>query len=112
MFVEIENVIGTSDVAIAQLRLELGGKVYYAEGWSKRDPMDRPDKKLAQMLALGRAMENLSKKVLSEANGLIKHHDDLREQMPLQRQKSKEWHDRQAKAKKTRAKRATKKASA
>jgi hypothetical protein len=50
-----------------------------AEGWAHREREDEFDQNVGMMLATGRALEALSKKLMKRANGLVKHHDDMRE---------------------------------
>lgn len=68
-----------SDFTYAEVSMRLpNGEVVVASGFAKRDPIDKPDFELAQMLANARAFEVLSRKLFRRANGLVKHHDDMR----------------------------------
>lgn len=66
------------DVAVAEVSLWVGDELVSATGVSKRDNLDKPDHLLAALLSYGRALESISQKLLRRANGLIKHHDDMR----------------------------------
>lgn len=61
-----------------------------AEGSSHREREDEFDQNVGMMLATGRALEALSKKLMKHANGLVKHHDDMREYKE-QREGEKVW---------------------
>jgi hypothetical protein len=49
-----------------------------ATGSSKRDPVDKFDIEVGRNLAVGRAFEKLSKKLIRRANGKTRHNDEVR----------------------------------
>jgi hypothetical protein len=58
-----------------------------AAGLSLRGPDDKDDAETAHKLALGRAFVALGNKLLHEANGLVKHHDNMKKQKARQLEK-------------------------
>lgn len=82
-------VYGTRDATVAGAAIEVAGEVYAGEGTSKRDPKDTFDPEIADLLAIGRALEVISQKMLKRASGLIKHQDDMREYKRLQAKRKK-----------------------
>jgi len=50
------------------------------EGVTKRSGKDRNDDYVGENLALGRALEHLTAKVMRRANGKVKHNDDMKQQ--------------------------------
>jgi hypothetical protein len=48
-------------------------------GYSVRHPTDEHDPEVALQLAVGRAFQALGRRLERRANGLIKHHDDIRQ---------------------------------
>ena len=64
----------------AQIHIQIGNDDWVsAAGYAKRHPEDKPDLELGLTLAYGRAFDNLSRKLLKRANGLVKHRDDMKE---------------------------------
>lgn len=51
---------------------------YVAEGEARRDPHDRRDTMTGVLLALGRAMEKLTERIMREAEGRVRHNDDMK----------------------------------
>lgn len=76
---------GTKDATIAGAAINIEGTTYSADGTSKRDPHDDDDPEIAELLAIGRALETLGLKLQKRANGLIKHNDDMREYKKIQK---------------------------
>ncbi len=87
MSVQMLNRAVTKDVAVIVLSVRILGKTYTGSGSAKRDPVDKADKRLGELLAYGRALDSLGRKIMREANGLVKHHDDLRDIKIMQAQK-------------------------
>jgi hypothetical protein len=56
-----------------------------ATGEARRDPIDKNDAQLASDLALGRALEAIGKRLVKNANGRVKHNDDIREIQAVQK---------------------------
>jgi hypothetical protein len=81
------EVIGTRDATIAGVDLLLHDEIFSADGTAKREPRDEDNREVAELLALGRALESLSNKLLKRANGLIKHQDDMRAYKELQKKR-------------------------
>ena len=52
-------------------------------GAAHRDPDDKFDADIGQQLALGRALESASRKILNRANGMVKHREDCKEQREI-----------------------------
>jgi len=50
------------------------------EGVAKKSGKDRNDDYVGENLALGRALEHLTAKVMRRANGKVKHNDDMKQQ--------------------------------
>jgi hypothetical protein len=71
--------LSTHAAAIAKVIFEdfPSNKIYIGSGTAIREPNDKPDEEIAYFLALGRAFENLSGKLLKQANGLVKHNEDV-----------------------------------
>lgn len=76
------------DACIVELTVMIEDDVVIVQGTSRRSPGDEPDDQVAYLLAYGRAYEALSKKLLRRAQGLVKHHDDIRAARPEQRTKA------------------------
>lgn len=47
-------------------------------GWAKRDPHDKHNPEVALKLTLGRYLVHLGMALIKEANGLVKHQDDMK----------------------------------
>lgn len=54
-----------------------GGETISAIGEALRHPDDKNDEQLAALLANGRALENLGRKLQKRAQGLVRHNDYL-----------------------------------
>lgn len=48
----------------------------HASGTAVRHPEDKFDREVAENLAIGRALENLGKKLQKRANGVVKQNED------------------------------------
>lgn len=72
------DVLASADAAIAQIGLRIGGQELYASGTAKRHPDDEPNQEVARLVALERALGRLHRKVKRQADGLVKHADDMR----------------------------------
>lgn len=87
------NTIGSSGI---YFRLDLGGalnheagvfvadaqlddELFVASGTSKRDPHDRPNDTVGELLAIGRALEYLGRKMQKRAWGYLRHQEDVQE---------------------------------
>lgn len=81
-------VYGTRDATIAGISVVVEGVTYTADGTAKREPHDNDDPEIASLLAIGRALDNLSNKLLKKANGLVKHNDDMKKYRVEQKAKS------------------------
>lgn len=79
--------IGTNDAAIAEVAYLIAIEFCDADGvfedrriittgTARRHPGDKHDEQVAEFLALGRALENLGKKLQKRANGIVKQNDD------------------------------------
>lgn len=66
------------DITLAIAQVLDGDDVLHAYGRADRDPVDKNDKDLGRLIAIGRAMEKLTKKINKRAEGYVKHNDDVR----------------------------------
>lgn len=66
------------DVSGVELALQLGGEYIVAQGTARRCSEDKPDSEVAELYAYGRALQRLAKRLIKEADGKVKHKDDLR----------------------------------
>lgn len=82
------QVFGTRDATIAGIVVNIEGTQYAADGTAKREPHDEDDAEIAALLAIGRALENLSNKILKRANGMVKHNDDMKKYKQVQKSKT------------------------
>jgi hypothetical protein len=57
---------------------------YSAGGLALKGPGDTFNQEVGEKLAVGRALVNLGNRLIREANGKVKHHDDMREQKKRQ----------------------------
>jgi len=72
------TVMEDSNVVVAVADYVSESFPHSATGSSKRDPSDKYDREVGVNLAIGRALENLSKRLIRKAEGITKHHDDVR----------------------------------
>lgn len=83
--VEIRSIesVTSRDACIVRMNvhLRIGSEFenHMIEGTAKRSPEDKPNSQVARRLALGRAFSSLGKTLERQANGLVKHADDIRE---------------------------------
>lgn len=66
-----------NDVAIARVMAVVEGEEVEAVGVAKRHPDDRSNPRVAALIAYGRAVSNLAKKIEKRAAGAVKHADDM-----------------------------------
>lgn len=88
-----EDITLSHDAAIARVYAYVEGRVIVATGSSRRAPSDKPDKRVAILLASARAHETMSRKLYRRAHGYIEHNDKIKAQRPIQLEKSKQWHE-------------------
>ena len=69
---------GKATVAEVEVHDDFSGNVVRASGQAFRHPDDKNDEELARMLATGRALQAAGRKLEKRANGLVKHHDDMK----------------------------------
>lgn len=73
------HVDGDSNVTLAHVRLPLTWMERIdVRASAKRDPKDKRNEEAGELLALGRALETLGKKLQKRGNGLVKHQDDMK----------------------------------
>lgn len=82
------NMLCARDACIVELTVMFEDDIVVVQGTSRRSPGDEPDDQVAYLLAFGRAYEALAKKLLRRAQGLVKHHDDIRASRPEQKHKA------------------------
>lgn len=68
----------TKDACIVSITVCIDNDISVINGTSVRHPLDKPNEKLATMIAYARAYQNLANKLTKRANGRIKHVDDMR----------------------------------
>lgn len=94
LYEEIVNfVVLDRDAAIATVSAIVEGQLVIATGSSRRSPEDKPDKRVAVLLAYGRAHESLGNKLNRRARGYVEHNDNIAKQRPEQIEKSVKWHE-------------------
>lgn len=72
------EIISSPTATIAIVQCWLGNDFIEVTGTAKRDNEDSYDREIGEKLALGRALESLSKKLLRQANGKVKCAEDNR----------------------------------
>lgn len=80
--------LGSRDATVARASAIVHGSKYDAEGTSKRDPQDEDNVEVGDLIALGRALESLGKKLQKRAAGLTKHQDDIKQYKQAQKAKA------------------------
>lgn len=68
----------TRDACIVTITALIDKEVCVFTGTACRHPEDKPNKKLAHMLAYARAYEAMSYRLIKRARGYMKHVDDVR----------------------------------
>lgn len=66
------TVIGTGDVTAVEVQVIINDTLFTGRGTARRDPADLPDPKLALELATGRALRDVGRRMLREANVQIR----------------------------------------
>lgn len=87
--VQVDSITVTPRVAAVRLELRLGDNSYFFTGEALRSSHDRFDREVALKLAYGRALERAAARMLHQANGKVKHNDDVREMRAAARAKPK-----------------------
>jgi hypothetical protein len=79
-YVDILDVdsVYTKDACIVSLTVTIENELYIFTGTSRRHPDDKPNEKLAHMIAYARAYENLSYNLTKRAKGRMKHVEDVK----------------------------------
>ena len=72
-------VAANDDGAVASAEMRFLGEVFYASASTKRRPGERSNIELAKKLAAARVLEKVVKRVRKQADGLLKHEEDVRE---------------------------------
>lgn len=68
----------TRDACIVTITALIDKEVCIFTGTSRRHPQDKPNEKLAHMIAYARAYEAMSCRLIKRARGYMKHVDDVR----------------------------------
>lgn len=76
--VYVQDRVATNDVVAVRVEGYLNGETITATGSAKRNPEDSFDLETGYLLAYGRALDSLARRLLRRGNGLVKHRDDLR----------------------------------
>lgn len=61
-----------------------GGRIFKAIGVAKRNPEDNNDNRIGLLLATGRAFVKVGQKMIHDAEGMIKHREDMAAQKAAQ----------------------------
>lgn len=76
--IEVANTIVHRDVVAIELDMYVNGQWYTSTGVARRHPADTFNKEIGSKLALSRALSSLANKLERQANGAIKHAEDVR----------------------------------
>ena len=68
----------TKDACIVSLTVSIDRDIQIFTGTAVRHPLDKPNEKLAHMIAYARAYEALAYRLTKRAKGYVKHVDDVR----------------------------------
>lgn len=90
-----ELIVHSRDASIVQVVVEIAGNKETITGTSRRAPADKPDLDVATLLAYGRAYQQLGRKLLRRAEGMVDHADNIRAIRPVQIKRKQEWAARQ-----------------
>lgn len=71
----LDNAVVTDDVAAVVLRVRCNGQNWKVTGSSKRNPGDKPDRRVGFALALSRALTKVSRQVTRQAEGWVRHNE-------------------------------------
>lgn len=74
---EVQPAIHGSRATVVKMWAQVDQEVIEVCGEALRHPEDKNDEELATLLANGRALEIMGKKLQKRARGLVKHNDDL-----------------------------------
>lgn len=94
------DIVSTSNVAIATVSAVIQGEVVTVTGDSRRY-LDEPNPEIGELLAAGRALEKLARKVLKRANGLVTQADHNVRIRPEQKARRIAWEASQSKGEST-----------
>lgn len=80
--IAIKQKISERDFSFVELQVHLGpltgeDRTIRVTGYAKRNPIDKPNKELADALALSRAFYGVQKRLERRAAGLLKQQDDM-----------------------------------
>lgn len=76
---EVLNVVWSDEAAVVEVLVQYNDTAWVVKGTSKRLSGDQANAQIGIGLAVGRAFEALSRQLLRQANGLVKHNDDNRQ---------------------------------
>lgn len=74
---DIQPAIHGSRATVVKLWVQVNGELIEVCGEALRHPDDKNNEQVATLLANGRALETMGKKLQKRARGLVKHNDDL-----------------------------------
>jgi len=66
------EIIESNGVTAVRLKADIGGKTFFANGTARRDPVDRNDPEIAYGLAYGRALRQLGRVTLHNAQDKVR----------------------------------------
>jgi hypothetical protein len=67
------------DTATCLVRSTIDDEEFIGQGSAVRAPEDKPNLHIAELLAVGRAYQSIGRRMERQAEGLVKHKDDVRE---------------------------------
>lgn len=94
LLVEVVSVksLCSRDACITEVEALIQGQLVVAQGTSRRNPEDKHVPEIAKLLASGRALQSVARKLQRRADGLMVHQEKIAQQRPLQLEKSAAWH--------------------
>lgn len=77
--ITVANVMVSDTLTVVKLTVRLYSEEFSVFGEARRNSRDNDDPEVGLKLAYGRALDKIAKKMLRQANGKIKHNDDVRQ---------------------------------
>lgn len=88
--IDVTTLVSDS-AAITQITVKIQNDLVQVTGTSRRNPGDKHNGKIGEMLATARAYKALARNIERRATGLVEHVAQMREQRPDQLIKSQQW---------------------
>ena len=76
--INVQETVVTNDVAAVVLSVSFAAQNWKVSGSSKRMPGDKPDRRIGYALAMTRALERVTNQIRRQAEGFVKHNDDIK----------------------------------